>query len=222
MTVYSLRSSVVYILVGLKNAQMACEELLQHTQPARINVCLSPAPSQMCLFRFRQRTSQHRDAVCTSQSVCLHFFVSTSKKDLEGKERPSRRWSPVHLITGTTRTGPAVSESLGCSHISRTRAQTCAELRVTLVGAVYYLSGSVPSACLPALHKPNNASPLRLLPLWTAAQWKKGRRTWWEERGTCRKGHIRAACQSRCYQDLTPIFTGVITFLIRYILGSNY
>lgn len=55
--------------------------------------------------------------------------------------------------------------------------RTCAELYVALVGAVYYLPGSVPSACLPALRKPNNATLLGLLPLWTAAQWKKRRRT---------------------------------------------
>lgn len=80
--------------------------------------------------------------------------------------------------------------------------RTCAELYVALVGAVYYLPGSVPSACLPALRKPNNATLLGLLPLWTAAQWKKRRRTWQGGKGKCRKGHIWPACRSRCDQDL--------------------
>lgn len=66
-----------------------------------------------------------------------------------------------------------MSESSARSHISCTRAQTCAVLHVTLVGAVCYLSGSVPSACLPTLHKPSNATLLGLLQLWPAAQWKK-------------------------------------------------
>lgn len=202
-TIYDCLVLFIYSLhIGWPlNSLMAGEELLQPP------VCVSPAPSQIRLFIFQQRTSSRKKKTPNTQmsfvpvslSVCMSLCLPLRKTWKENKiqavrERSKQWWSPVHFITGTAQTGPAVSESSGCSHISCTHAQTCAVLYVTLVGAVCYRSGSVPSACLPTLHKPNNATLLGLLQLWPAAQWKK-RRTWQGGKERCRKGHIWTTCQ---------------------------
>lgn len=107
--------------------------------------------------------------------LCLVLRERTRSRERAGLWR-----SPVHPVSGTTVTGPAVSESQVwqphfCTlSLSLTHTQT----------ALFYLSGCcllsvwLGSLCLSACppHKPNNATLLGLLGLlrrWPPARWKK-------------------------------------------------
>lgn len=115
--------------------------------------------------------------------ISFHFCWperDASVRENKIKREKAKLWrSPVHLFTGTTVTSPAVSERPVWQphflhYIWRTHTHT----------ALFYLSGCCllaiwpGSLCLSACppHKPNNATLLRLLRTWPAAQWKKRRR----------------------------------------------
>lgn len=107
-------------------------------------------PWSVCLSRSKHDTPLSSN--WTESGVC-------EKTRSRERERAKLWRSPVHLITGTTVTSPTVSESpVWQPHflhsLSHTRAHThtFTELCFTLVGAVCYPPGSVPSACLPAHH----------------------------------------------------------------------
>lgn len=167
---------------------MACEELLQH--PACTYKCVSASSTEPnvsvyistknIMERKKEWPNTQIPFVSVSLSVCMSL-CRPIRKTWKEKRGPKGDGALFTSLLAPHRLG-RWCQSWVCSHISCTRAPTCVELYVTLVGAVYYLSGSVP-VCPPALHKPSNATVLRL---WTAAQWKKE-----DEDVTGRKGNVQ-------------------------------
>lgn len=113
-----------------------------------------------------------------------HFFLSAAleKKWLAGKTRSRERQgcdealfisslAPQWLAQQCqrARSGSNISCTLSHTHTALFYLSGCCLLSI-------WLSSLCLSACPP--HKPNNATLLRLLRLWPAAQWKKRRRTW--------------------------------------------
>lgn len=143
------------------------------TQPVCISVSLSPAPSQMCLFIFRQRNiiekkkkkniPTHRCRLYRPVSLSVRLGQLLRKTWTEPAMEPC---SPHHWHH-TDRAG-GVTESNRQPHFL--------SLRYLSGCRIICLARLPPPACLPALRKPANATLLGLLPLWTAAQWKKRRR----------------------------------------------
>lgn len=88
-----LQSSFIHSLyIGWPlNSLMACEELLQH--PVCVYKCVCVSSTKPNVSVYTKRTSSRKKEHPSTQmpfvpvSLCLHFFVSTSKIDLEGKER---------------------------------------------------------------------------------------------------------------------------------------
>lgn len=146
------------------------------------------------------------------------YLVLRERTRYRDREGAGLWWSPVHPVSGTTVTGPAVSESLVWQphFCTLSHTQTHTLLYFTLVGAVCYPSGSVPSACLPAHH----INPIMLHCSGCSGagrqpNGKKRRRTWWGGRGNEKWGKAKAARGRRvCH-------AGITVFVLRFWVAGK-
>lgn len=205
MTVYSLIHSLH--IVWPLNSLMAGEELLKPP------VCVSPAPSQIRLFIFQQRTSSRKKKTPNTQMsfvpVSLSVCTSTSKKEVERKQDPER--------------GPNSDGALFISSLAPRRlGRRCQRVRAAATFPALTLKRARCSMlpqwvqfviCLarfPLPVCPPSTNPITLPCSGRSSSGQppsgKKRRTWRGGKERCRKGHIWTTCQLRRYQNAGPCF----------------
>lgn len=178
-------SNIHGVYVGLPlNSLMASKELLQHSIWPSVYKCVWSSSEEGNDFVYiwgkehhqqKKKSRQSADAICTGQFLSTNntsfYLVLRKRSDWEEKQDPEREdWVAVESCSSHHWHHSGWSNGVRVPSLAAT-FPALTNPYFTLVGAICYPSGSVPSACLP--HKPNNATLLRLLWLWPAAQWKK-------------------------------------------------